>query len=47
MLEYVGWDSTYKEIVTSDRIRHVNKNPPLDKSMFFKFEIEVPEEFRE
>lgn len=47
VLEYIGWDNFYTEIVTSDRIRHKNTNPPLDKSMIHKFEIEVPEEFRE
>lgn len=47
VLEYVGWDNSYTEIVSSERIRHKNTNPPLERSMFYKFEIEVPEEVRE
>ncbi|KAK9720056.1 Agenet domain [Popillia japonica] len=47
VLEYTGWDNSYNEIVSSDRIRHKNSNPPLDRSMFHKFEIEVPEDVRE
>ncbi|XP_017786784.1 PREDICTED: synaptic functional regulator FMR1-like isoform X2 [Nicrophorus vespilloides] len=47
VLEYVGWDNSYSEIVNSDRLRHKNMNPPLDRNMFFKFEIQVPEDVRE
>lgn len=47
VLEYVGWDNSYNEIVMNDRIRHKNTNPPLESSMFHKFEIEVPEDVRE
>ncbi|XP_022910264.1 fragile X messenger ribonucleoprotein 1 homolog isoform X4 [Onthophagus taurus] len=47
VLEYTGWDNSYNEIVSSDRIRHKNNNPPLDRTMFYKFEIEVPEDVRE
>lgn len=47
VLEYVGWDNSYNEIVTNDGIRHKNTNPPLERSMFHKFELEVPEEVRE
>lgn len=47
VLEYVGWDNSYSEIVNGDRIRHKNTNPPLEKSMFHKFEIDVPEDVRE
>ncbi|KAI4456632.1 fragile x mental retardation syndrome-related protein [Holotrichia oblita] len=47
VLEYTGWDNSYNEIVSSDRIRHKNSNPPLDRSMFHKFEIDVPEDVRE
>lgn len=47
VLEYVGWDTTYTEIVSSDRLRPKNTNPAIEKGMFFKFEIEVPEEVRE
>ncbi|CAH1183969.1 unnamed protein product [Phaedon cochleariae] len=47
VLEYVGWDTTYTEIVSSDRLRVKNNNPPIDKTTFLKFEIEVPEDVRE
>ncbi|XP_008191238.1 RNA-binding protein FXR1 isoform X5 [Tribolium castaneum] len=47
VLEYVGWDTTYTEIVSDDRLRVKNSNPPIDSSMFVKFEIEVPEDVRE
>ncbi|XP_063243780.1 fragile X messenger ribonucleoprotein 1 homolog isoform X9 [Bacillus rossius redtenbacheri] len=47
VVEYLGWESTYTEIVASDRLRPKNPNPPIDRNTFFKFEIEVPEELRE
>ncbi|KRT82675.1 K Homology domain containing protein, partial [Oryctes borbonicus] len=47
VLEYTGWHNSYNEIVSSDQIRPKNTNPPLDRSMFHKFEIEVPEDVRE
>jgi fragile X mental retardation protein len=34
----------YSEIVTKDRIRHVNTNPYLKTNPFFKFRIDVPKE---
>lgn len=47
VLEYVGWDTTYTEIVSNDRLRLKNNNPPIERSMFHKFEIEVPDDVRE
>ncbi|XP_049785210.1 LOW QUALITY PROTEIN: synaptic functional regulator FMR1 [Schistocerca cancellata] len=47
VVEYLGWESTYTEIVGSERLRPKNPNPPISKSTFHKFEIEVPEELRE
>ncbi|XP_044761792.1 fragile X mental retardation syndrome-related protein 1 isoform X4 [Coccinella septempunctata] len=47
VLEYSGWETTYTEIVSVDRLRPKNNNPPITKNMFFKFEIEVPEGLRE
>lgn len=47
VLEYVGWEMSYSEIVLGERIRPLNTNPPLSKANFFKFEIEVPDELRE
>lgn len=47
VVEYVGWEMSYSEIVPAERIRPLNTNAPLAKSHFFKFEIDVPEELRE
>ncbi|CAH1134995.1 unnamed protein product [Ceutorhynchus assimilis] len=47
VLEYLGWDNTYTEIVSNDRLRQKNTNPPIDKTMFYKFEIDVPEDVRD
>lgn len=47
VLEYVGWETTYTEIVSNDRLRVKNTNPPIERKMFNKFEIEVPEDVRE
>ncbi|XP_065169386.1 RNA-binding protein FXR1 isoform X2 [Atheta coriaria] len=47
VLEYIGWQNSFTEIVSSERIRHKNTNPPLERAMFHKFEIEVPEDVRE
>lgn len=47
VLEYLGWETTYTEIVSDDRIRLKNTNPPIERSMFHKFEIDVPEDLRE
>lgn len=42
VIEYVGYDNTYNEIVTKDRLRPRNKNPPLSSNSVFKASIEVP-----
>lgn len=47
VLEYIGWDSTYTEIVGGDRVRPKNTNPPLENGAFHRFEIEVPEDVRD
>ncbi|XP_067118648.1 fragile X messenger ribonucleoprotein 1 homolog [Centruroides vittatus] len=47
VVEYIGWETTYTEIVPSDRLRFKNSNPPITKNTFHKFEIEVPEDLRE
>ncbi|XP_011497455.1 PREDICTED: fragile X mental retardation syndrome-related protein 1 [Ceratosolen solmsi marchali] len=47
VIEYLGWDCAYTEIVASERLRPKNPNPPIDKNTFYKIEIEVPEDLRE
>ncbi|XP_071838225.1 RNA-binding protein FXR1-like isoform X2 [Apostichopus japonicus] len=47
VIEYVGYDNTYNEIVTKDRLRHRNKNPPLSAESVFKNSIEVPADLRQ
>ncbi|XP_034949958.1 synaptic functional regulator FMR1 isoform X5 [Chelonus insularis] len=47
VVEYLGWEYSYTEIVGAERIRMKNTNPPIDKNTFHKIEIDVPEELRE
>lgn len=47
VVEYLGWDSSYTEIVSQDRLRMKNANSTINNSTFFRFEIQVPEELRE
>lgn len=47
VVEYLGWDRLYTEIVAQDRVRLKNPNPSIEKNAFFRFEIQVPEELRE
>ena len=47
VVEYVGWEMSYSEIVPAERIRPMNSNLPLNKMYFFKFEIVVPDDLRD
>ncbi|XP_063979347.1 fragile X messenger ribonucleoprotein 1 homolog isoform X8 [Diachasmimorpha longicaudata] len=47
VVEYLGWEYSYTEIVSGERVRMKNTNPPIDKNTFHKIEIDVPEELRE
>lgn len=47
VVEYLGWDNSYTEIVSSDRLRPKNTNPPVTDKTFHKFEIPVQEDLRE
>lgn len=46
VVEYLGWDQNYTEIVSADRLRLKSTNPPINAKTFYTFEIEVPEELR-
>lgn len=46
VVEYLGWEHSYREIVPAERLRLKNTNPPLTATTFHKFEVEVPEELR-
>ena len=39
--------SVMEVIVSSDKLRQFNANPPITPTTFHKFEIPVPEEFRD
>lgn len=47
VVEYLGWEHSYTEIVAVERIRIKHSNIPIDAKTFYKFEIEVPDELRE
>lgn len=47
VVEYKDGESTYTEIVPVERLRPKNQNGPIEKSTFYKFELEVPEGLRE
>jgi fragile X mental retardation protein len=47
VVEYLGWDNSYTEIVSQDRLRLKNINPPITSKTFHRFEIPVPDEIKE
>jgi fragile X mental retardation protein len=47
VVEYLGWDNRYTEIVSEDRLRAKSTKPHIDKKSFIRFEIQVPEDLRE
>merc|ERR1719361_455875 len=47
VVEYLGWETTYTEIVTSDRLRSKSQEPPIDARTFVKFSIPLPDEIRD
>lgn len=46
VVNYLGWENTYEEIIQDDRLRPKSAFVPIDKNTFHKFEIEVPEDIR-
>jgi len=47
VVEYLGWETTYTEIVPSDRLRPKSLEPPITATTFFKFQLPVPQELRD
>jgi fragile X mental retardation protein len=46
VVEYLGWETTYTEIVASDRLRPKSVEPPISNRTFFAFNLELPEEIK-
>lgn len=44
VVEYLGWETTYTEIVASDRLRPKSGEPPITSRTFFAFKLELPED---
>ncbi|XP_060578868.1 RNA-binding protein FXR1-like isoform X2 [Ruditapes philippinarum] len=47
VVEYVGWDKTYSDIVPMERLRPINDLCPITKDSFFKHVIEIPPDLHE
>lgn len=47
VVEYLGWDNSYTEIVSHDRLRPKNPNSTITNKNFFRFEVQVPDDLRE
>lgn len=47
VVEYIGWESSYSEIVPLERVRPINKNPAVTSNTFHKYSISVPDDLRE
>ncbi len=47
VVEYLGWETTYTEIVPSERLRPKSCESPLGPRTFLKFSIPLPEEIKD
>lgn len=47
VVEYLGWETTYTEIVPSDRLRPKSAEPCIDKRTFLSFQLDVPRDLQE
>ena len=45
-MEYLGWETTYTEIVDSVRLRPKSVEPPITAHTFFSFKVVLPEEIK-
>ncbi|CAM9228280.1 unnamed protein product, partial [Lampetra fluviatilis] len=46
VIEYAVCEAAFSEIVTLERLRHLNPNQPLSAATFTRVEISVPEDIR-
>ncbi|XP_070173182.1 RNA-binding protein FXR1-like isoform X3 [Littorina saxatilis] len=47
VVEYIGWDSSFTDILPVDRVRRVSANPPITAESFHQFVLEVPPDLRD
>lgn len=47
VVEYLGWDTTYTEIVPLERIRPKSQEPALNLRSFIKFTVRLPPDIKE
>ncbi|XP_045200292.1 RNA-binding protein FXR1-like isoform X2 [Mercenaria mercenaria] len=47
VVEYVGWDKTYSDIVPMERLRPVNILCPITKDSFYKHVLDIPPDLHE
>ncbi|XP_028405557.1 synaptic functional regulator FMR1-like [Dendronephthya gigantea] len=47
VIQYVGWDSSYNEIVPREKIRPCNNNAGITRSMYSKCIIDVPQDLQQ
>ena len=47
VVEYLGWETTYTEIVPIERLRTKSSEPCLTPRTFFKFDITLPQEIKD
>jgi len=47
VVDYLGWETKYTEIVPSDRLRPKSTEPCITKNTFHTFQLDVPEELQE
>ncbi|CAB3983715.1 synaptic functional regulator FMR1-like isoform X1 [Paramuricea clavata] len=47
VVQYVGWDSSFNEIVPREKIRPCNPNEAINRSMYSKCIIDVPQDLQQ
>jgi len=46
VVEYLGWETTYTEIVVSERLRPKSVEPLITNRTFFAFKVKLPEDIK-